>query len=74
MRLFFANKFFTFKGSSKVTDENKQLQFYIKGKFFTFTRKNICKHPKVCLFSLSETSIGICFSTQRSFLTMTIPY
>ena len=30
MRLFFANKFFTFKGSSKVTDENKQLQFYIK--------------------------------------------
>ena len=46
MRLFFANKFFTFKGSSKVTDENKQLQFYIKGKFFTFTRKKYLQTPE----------------------------
>ena len=41
MRLYFANKFFTIKGSSKVTDENGLLQFYIQGKFFTFTRKKV---------------------------------
>ena len=46
MRLFFANKFFTLKGSYKVHDENKQLQFYIKGKFFTFTRKKYLQTPE----------------------------
>lgn len=39
MKLFIKNKLTSIKGSSKVTNENNEEIFKVKGKFFSISRK-----------------------------------